>query len=157
MFLADPDAALKSSGLCLLLEIDPERYLFPLLRSWPTPSRTMETLLVRKRGDVVQFVSPLRHRPGPVLGFQIPLGDPYLPAAMALRGEEGVVEANEGFSALVGYDRDELLGVSTRRFYQPAADYVRVGRGPSRSCRRRERPGSRSPGRARMASSSTSS
>jgi hypothetical protein len=30
----------------LLLRIDPYKYLFPLIQSWPTPSKTVETLLV---------------------------------------------------------------------------------------------------------------
>lgn len=33
--------------------IDPNRYLYPLIQSWPTPSKTAETLLVRRDGEDV--------------------------------------------------------------------------------------------------------
>ncbi len=32
----------------ILLQIDPHQFLYPLIQSWPTPSRTSETLLVRR-------------------------------------------------------------------------------------------------------------
>lgn len=79
----------------LLLRIDPEEFLFPLIQSWPTPSETAESLLVRREGDEVVFLNELRHVNGSALELRIPLGDPELPAGMAVSGVEGLVEGED--------------------------------------------------------------
>ncbi|MCX7824265.1 MAG: hypothetical protein N2689_01745, partial [Verrucomicrobiae bacterium] len=76
----------------LLLRINPNRVLFPLIQSWPTSSRTAETLLVRRDGDDVLYLNELRHQKGTALNLRIPVSAKKLPAAMAVRGEVGVVE-----------------------------------------------------------------
>lgn len=43
---------------CLVLVNGDSRFLFPLLQVWPTPSRTAETLLVRRDGDQALFLPP---------------------------------------------------------------------------------------------------
>jgi hypothetical protein len=43
----------------LLLEINPYRFLYPFIQSWPTPSQTSETLLVRREGDEVVYLNEL--------------------------------------------------------------------------------------------------
>lgn len=95
-FLADvPGQAQETPGYLLVLEIDPDDYLFPLLQRWPTPSVTAETLLVRRDGDDVLFLNELRHRKGTALRFRIPMSDEDLPAAMGLRGITGTVEGQD--------------------------------------------------------------
>jgi len=59
--------------LVLVLQVDPARSLFDYLNTWPVPSRTAETLLFRRDGGDLLFISPLRHRPGPPLSERIPL------------------------------------------------------------------------------------
>jgi PAS domain S-box-containing protein len=76
----------------VLLAIDPEQYLYPMLRRWPTPSRTAETLLVRRDGDEVLFLSDLKFRDGTALNLRFPLAQEHLPAAIAARGFEGEIE-----------------------------------------------------------------
>ncbi len=76
----------------LVLTVDPETYLYPMLRRWPTPSRTAETLLVRREGDEVLFLNDLKFRDGAALRLRFPLSSPRLPAAMAARGISGEVE-----------------------------------------------------------------
>jgi hypothetical protein len=44
----------------ILLRIDPEKILYPLIQSWPTPSKSSETLLVRRQGDSVIYLNELR-------------------------------------------------------------------------------------------------
>jgi PAS domain S-box-containing protein len=68
----------------LILEIDPSRYLYPYLRSWPVPSGSSETTLVRPAGNN-EFLdlSDLRHRPGSALAYQQPL-PPGLPSLDAV-------------------------------------------------------------------------
>lgn len=86
----------KESGVAekpigvLMCEIDPADYLFPLIQSWPTPSATAETLLVRREGDHVLFLNELRHQAGTALRFRLPINQPNLPAAMAALGQETV-------------------------------------------------------------------
>jgi len=41
----------------VLLRIDPGKFLYPLIQSWPTPSPTAETLLVRRDGRDVLFLA----------------------------------------------------------------------------------------------------
>jgi PAS domain S-box-containing protein len=76
----------------MVFMVNPEKFLFPLIQSWPTPSSTAETLLVRREGDAVLFLNTLRHHPGEPLGLRRPLADRNLPAARAVAGWEGPLE-----------------------------------------------------------------
>jgi len=76
----------------MLIRVDPEILLFPLINSWPTPSKTSETLLIRTEGDSVVYLNELRHRKHTALVLRFPVSDSSLPAAMAARGIEGMVE-----------------------------------------------------------------
>jgi signal transduction histidine kinase len=64
-------------------------FLFPLIQSWPTPSRTAETLLVRRDGDSILFLNELRHRSNTALTLRFPLANTTLPAVHAALGEYG--------------------------------------------------------------------
>jgi PAS domain S-box-containing protein len=64
--------------------------LYALIERWPIPTRTAETLLVRKEGDTVQFVSPLRHQAGTEFSLRRPLRFLELPAAAAALGHHGL-------------------------------------------------------------------
>ena len=75
-----------------MLRIDPQIILFPLIQIWPTPSRTSETLLFERDGNEVVYLNELRHRKNTTLKFRLPISNEQLPAAMATRGIEGVVE-----------------------------------------------------------------
>ena len=79
----------------LLLHIDPDTYLYPFIRRWPTPSETAETLLVRREGDEVLFLNKLRFNPGAPLSLRFPLTDRRLPAAAAVLGFVGVMEGQD--------------------------------------------------------------
>jgi len=76
----------------LLLRIDPYQFLYPLIQSWPTPSRTAESLIVRHEGNEIVFLSNLRHQKNTALNLRFPVGEKNLPAAMVARGIEGVLE-----------------------------------------------------------------
>jgi hypothetical protein len=52
----------EQTAAVLILRVDPQKYLYPLIQSWPTPSQSAETLLVRKVGDFALFLNPLRHQ-----------------------------------------------------------------------------------------------
>ncbi len=75
----------------LLLRIDPTSYVFPLIQSWPTPSESSETLIVRRDGDDVLFLNILRHRSVPALTIREPLSRTDIPAVAAVLGSVGEV------------------------------------------------------------------
>ena len=91
--IAHPEGGGAPAGV-LLLRIDPRRFLYPLIQSWPTPSPTAETLLVRREGDEVVYLSELRHRKGAALTLRLPL-DSEVVAALAVQGREGVMEGRD--------------------------------------------------------------
>ncbi|MDI6832101.1 MAG: PAS domain S-box protein [Actinomycetota bacterium] len=90
-----PAGAGGVSAGALLMRIDPRDFLYPFIQSWPTPSDTAETLLVRREEDEVLFLNELRHREETALELRLPLADEDLPAARAARGEEGVAEGTD--------------------------------------------------------------
>ena len=76
----------------LILQIDPAVYLYPLMQSWPMPSRSAETLIVRKDGDSVLYVNELRHISNTALKLRIPLTSIKIPAVQAVLGHVGICE-----------------------------------------------------------------
>jgi PAS domain S-box-containing protein len=99
------DASAEPVGV-LVLEVDPCRHLFPIIQSWPTPSPTAETLLVRREGDEVVFLNELRHRAGTALVLRARLDQqPPSVCTLAARGQHGAVEG-------VDYRQVPVLGVT---------------------------------------------
>jgi PAS domain S-box-containing protein len=79
-----------------LLTIAAESGLFGLVQSWPVESATAETLLLRREGERLLALSPLRFKPGAELNMELPLTTPDLLAAKALRAGAGVlVQGND--------------------------------------------------------------
>ncbi|MEW6719387.1 MAG: GAF domain-containing protein, partial [Thermodesulfobacteriota bacterium] len=76
----------------IVLSIEPERFLYPLIQSWPVPRKSAETLLVRRDGEDVLFLNELRHRSGTALSLRIPMAEKNVPAVMAAAGREGMVD-----------------------------------------------------------------
>jgi PAS domain S-box-containing protein len=74
----------------LILRSDAESALYPLIQSWPTPSSTAETLLVRRDGNDVLFLNNLRHRKDAALNLRYPLTDTGVPAVQAILGIQGI-------------------------------------------------------------------
>ena len=75
-----------------VLRIDPSRILFPLIQSWPTPSKSSETLLLRRERDSVLYLNELRHSENSVLRLMLPVANDNLLASKAVNGFEGVAE-----------------------------------------------------------------
>lgn len=76
----------------ILIRIEPYLFLYPLIKSWPTPSLTGETELIRREGNEVIFLNELRHRENIPLNLRFPMDSPKLVAAMVARGKRGIVE-----------------------------------------------------------------
>ena len=68
----------------VFLRIDPVDFLYPMIQSWPTPSPSAETLLVRREGNDVLFLNELRHRKNTALKLREPLSRKELPAVQAV-------------------------------------------------------------------------
>ena len=79
----------------VILVSDARQFLFPIIQNWPVPSRTAETLLVRRDGDQVLFLNDLRRQPDTVLNPRIPLSRTEVPAVKAALGQEGVFEGKD--------------------------------------------------------------
>jgi len=74
----------------VLLQADPNLFLYPLLKSWPTPTESGETLLVEQRGNQVLYLNDLRYAKDSAMRMSRPVTEDTLPAARAVRGEEGI-------------------------------------------------------------------
>jgi len=74
----------------LVLRAPIERFLFPLIQSWPTSSPSAETVLARRDGDQVLFLNELRHRKETALSLRQPLETPELPAAVSINSGKPV-------------------------------------------------------------------
>ena len=90
--LKDPDSKKPLLSGLVILRIDPWKKLFPLIQSWPTPSKSSETLLLRKDGDSVLFLNELRHKKNTALNLRLPVSNYNLLASKAVRGVNGIVE-----------------------------------------------------------------
>jgi len=76
----------------IVMRIDPETYLYPFIKRWPTPSPTAETLLVRREANEVVFLNELRFQTNTALNFRAPLDRATMPAVQAALGRVGVME-----------------------------------------------------------------
>jgi PAS domain S-box-containing protein len=106
----------------LRLQINADRDFFPMVQSWPTPSHTAETLLLKHDGSDVRYVNELRHRANTALrlGFAdhrggVPVKDRCLEChnvSAKDRMQVGPVETNEGrTSAGQDYRGVKVLGI----------------------------------------------
>jgi PAS domain S-box-containing protein len=105
----------KSEGIdsipvcALFFLINPEFSFYPLIQTWPTPSKTSETLLVEKcdGSDSIVYLNKLRHRENTALNLKISLKDTILPAVKAVLGRTGIFDA-------LDYRGIEVLAISKK-------------------------------------------
>jgi len=76
----------------VVMRIDPNQYLYPLIQKWPTPSITAETLIIRRDGDDTLYLNELRFQKDTALTLRIPLENTKVPAVQAALGHEGTME-----------------------------------------------------------------
>jgi len=76
----------------LAIRIDPKETLYPLIQTWPVPSKTAESFLIRKEGERIVYLNELRFKKNSELVLQKSISEEKLPAAMAVRGFEGTVD-----------------------------------------------------------------
>src|SRR5690606_2428194 len=59
----------------LVFRIDPNEFIFPLLKVWPLSNKTGESILMRHEGDSVRLLSYLNNHINKELTHTIPLND----------------------------------------------------------------------------------
>ncbi len=79
----------------LVFRINPYKFLYPFIQTWPLPSKSAEMLLVRKDGDSVLFLNELRHQKNTALHLRIPLTRKDLPATQAILGKTGIFDGKD--------------------------------------------------------------
>ena len=81
-------------GMVLVVS-DASQTLFPLVTRDVLPTRTGETILIRREGNDMVFFSPLRHIPPGSPYLRLPFSSSAVPARLALGGHETFVEHND--------------------------------------------------------------
>ncbi len=79
----------------LVLGIDPEHDLYPLINRWPTDSRSAETLIVRRDGNDALFLNQLRFARDTALTLRVSLDSVDAPAVKVVLGQEGIVQGHD--------------------------------------------------------------
>ncbi|MHB8854899.1 MAG: PAS domain-containing protein, partial [Ignavibacteriaceae bacterium] len=82
----------KTPIAALIFRILPNDYLYPLIRQWPIPSKTSETLIVRKDGDNVLFLNELRYTKSAALNLRLPLTRTDISEVKGVLGYKGIIE-----------------------------------------------------------------
>jgi PAS domain S-box-containing protein len=72
-----------------------DQTLYPLLRNWPAPAATAETLLVRRDKEEVLFLNNLGLYPNTALNLRVPLTRKDVLVVMAALGRQGVVRGKD--------------------------------------------------------------
>ena len=76
----------------MIIRINSWKFLYPVIQSWPTLSKSAETLLIRRENDHVLFLNELRFKKNTALNLTFPLSDTLLPATKAALGLTGIFE-----------------------------------------------------------------
>ena len=113
------DTASRTGGGVVLLEADPSKWLYPYLAMRPMAAESAETVLVRREGDDIVFLSPLRHNSAPPVTFRR-LANVMGFAALA------AVEGHEGFGAFVDYRGEPVFAATIRLDRAPWGIVVKV-------------------------------
>jgi len=69
-----------------------ESFLFPLIQSWPIPTKTAETLIVKKENDSIVYLNNLRHTDNAALALKIPITEKNIAGVHAATGNSGFFE-----------------------------------------------------------------
>jgi two-component system cell cycle sensor histidine kinase/response regulator CckA len=105
----------------VVLRVDPRGYLFSILQSWPVPTGSGETLLFRRDGEEVLFLSEHRHHKDTAAKLRVPVAENDPLTAQVLRGEAKLGSLIEG----VDYRGVPVMGVARAI---PGTDWFLVAR-----------------------------
>ncbi len=85
---------LKALGV-VILRIDPQESFYPTIQSWPLPTKTAESYIIRIEGDSVLFLSNLKFVKNSAMKFKLPLNLRDFSPAYAAKGNEGIFEGKD--------------------------------------------------------------
>jgi len=74
------------------LRIDPKTYLYPILSSWPMPSETSETLLLRHEGNDAIYLNELRFQKNSALNLRVSLMQANVTTGKSAFWQKGIIE-----------------------------------------------------------------
>ncbi|MDD4102020.1 MAG: PAS domain S-box protein [Kiritimatiellae bacterium] len=94
----------------LVMQTSASRHIHPFMQSWPGISSTAETLLIRKEGDHVIFLSKMRHKVEGGGNLRLPLTQTHLPAVKALSGYQGIIQGPDYRNKMVLADVRKVPG-----------------------------------------------
>lgn len=109
----------------VLMVVDPYQFLYPFVQSWPTPSPTAETLLVRREGGDVLYLNDLRHRKNAALNVRLPESRTDVPAVRAI--VEAGLQPAPTRGILTGVDYREVPVMAVARAI-PGTPWVMVAK-----------------------------
>jgi len=86
----------------LVFRINPGDYLYPLIKMWPTPSKSAETYIIRQNGDSGYYLNDLRHMVNQNFQHGFALDNTENIAVQAINGFIGILEGTDyrGFQVL---------------------------------------------------------
>ncbi len=76
----------------MVVIIDPNQFLYPLIQTWPTASYSAETILAKKDGDSVLILNELRHQKNTALNLYISSDRDDIALVKATKGFQGLHE-----------------------------------------------------------------
>jgi hypothetical protein len=95
-FIAPLTSMEHDKKVAVVFQFDPSKFLFPLIQSWPTLSKTSETLLYKVVGDSILFLNELKHKKNTALNFSLPLTETHVVAVKALTTtHNGLIEGED--------------------------------------------------------------
>ncbi|HHS12641.1 MAG TPA: PAS domain S-box protein [bacterium] len=113
--LTDGDGPIQA---VLILRMNPQDNLFPIIQAWPEARWTSETLILRKEGDHILFLNKPRHLNAAPLSVRIPLGGEQRPFVEAVLGHSGIWEGTD-------YRGERVIAYMNR---VPDTDWVMVSK-----------------------------
>lgn len=123
----------RSPGGIVMIIIDPHLKLYPAIKSWPVPSLSGESLLVRRDGNEVVFLNQLRRQDNIPMAMRRPIQETTLPSVKAVLGKQGIVEGvdyrkkkvladikpvpNSSWFLVAKMDQEEIYAPVVERFW----------------------------------------
>jgi signal transduction histidine kinase/CheY-like chemotaxis protein len=79
----------------LVLQINPDEYLYPLVQSWSAPGQSLETMILRKDNNDVLYLNELRYHKNSALKLTTPITLTNNPAVQAVLGYRGIFKGKD--------------------------------------------------------------
>ena len=79
----------------VVLRIDAQRRLFPMMEAWPDPNDTVESALCRRDGEKVVVLTNVRRREGTGMTLSMFMTQAHLPVVQAVLGRVGMYQGHD--------------------------------------------------------------